>query len=74
MKINQHFVKVKARAKQESIKKDGEIFRISVKEIPVRGKANKRVIELLSEYFKKSKTNIGIVSGHKSKNKIVEIK
>ncbi|MBI2076480.1 MAG: DUF167 domain-containing protein [Candidatus Aenigmarchaeota archaeon] len=40
---------------------------------PEKGKANLRLIEALSEYFKIPKSSIKIVKGHKSRNKIIEI-
>jgi len=43
---------------------------IRVKEPPTKGKANKAVIKLLSKYFN---ANVRIVSGAKSRRKIVEI-
>lgn len=38
-----------------------------------KGKANEKLIEILSEYFKISKSQIKIVSGFTSSNKIVNI-
>ena len=37
------------------------------------GRANKEVIDILSRYFKVAKSNVRIVSGQKSKRKILEI-
>ena len=37
------------------------------------GKANERLIELLSEYFKVKKSSVKILKGLKSRNKIVVI-
>ncbi|MDP2909617.1 MAG: DUF167 domain-containing protein [bacterium] len=72
MKIS---VKVKTKARKEGVEEISENqFKISVKEPPEKGKANERVIELLSEFFKTAKSNIEIVSGATSKHKIVEIK
>lgn len=70
MKIS---VKIKTRARQESVNENGKIFNVSVKELPIEGRANKKVIEILAKYFNKPKSNIKIISGHKSKNKIIEI-
>ncbi len=42
---------------------------IKVKEPPTKGKANKAAIKLLSRYFN---ANVRIVSGTKSRRKIVE--
>lgn len=48
-------------------------FRISVKEPAIEGKANEAVIKLLAEHFKVPKSNIKIIRGLKSKNKIIDI-
>lgn len=69
------FIKLKPSSKHESIKKIGEkSFSVKVKEPPAEGRANKALIELLSEKFNISKSRILIVSGLKSKKKTVEIK
>ena len=54
--------------KAEVIK--GEPLIVKVKETPVKGRANKAVIKLLSKCFGKS---VRIISGEKSKKKIVQI-
>lgn len=56
---------------QESI--DGNI-KIWVKAKAEEGKANKAVIDFLSKHFHVSKSDISIVVGQKSHNKIIEIK
>jgi uncharacterized protein (TIGR00251 family) len=67
-------VKVKPRAKEEKIKKiDDFNFSLQVKEPPIRGMANAAVIRILADYFGIKTGNIRIISGHKSKNKIIEI-
>lgn len=40
---------------------------------PIDGKANKELIELLSEYFDTAKSKISIISGKESKHKIIKI-
>jgi len=40
---------------------------------PVGGEANKEIIKKLSKHFDVSSVNVVIKSGHKSKEKIVEI-
>jgi len=67
-------LKVIARAKKEELQKLSEgSYRIKVSSPPEKGKANKRVIELLSEEFGVKKRDIKIVSGETSNRKIVEI-
>jgi uncharacterized protein YggU (UPF0235/DUF167 family) len=42
--------------------------------IPRIAENNKRLVEILSEYFKVSKSSVVISRGLKSRNKIIEIK
>jgi hypothetical protein len=67
-------VKVIARAKREEVEKISENnYRIKVSSPPEKGKANERVIELLSEEFDVKKKNIKIISGETNNRKIIEI-
>ncbi len=70
MKIS---VKVKPNSKTEKIEKTGDLLVIYVKEPPQENKANQAVINLLSDYFKVPKSQIFILKGTKSKQKIIEI-
>ncbi len=66
--------KVIARAKKEGIEKVSENrYRIKVSSPPEKCKANKRVIELLSEKFGVKKQDIRIISGETNARKIIEI-
>ena len=70
-----YFIKVKTHAKEEKVEKiSGSSLKISVKELPINNSANEEVIEILSKYFKVAKSQINIIKGLKSKNKIIEIK
>lgn len=71
MKIS---VRVKPNTKEEKVEKVGEVFTVYVKEPAKEGRANRAVIELLSEYFKIPKSQIVILTGIKSKQKIIEVK
>ena len=67
-------LKVIAKAKREEVKKISEhTYRIKVTAPPEKGKANKRVIELLSEELGIKRQHIKIVSGETSNRKIIEI-
>ena len=66
-------VKVVANARKPEVSEEGEILKIRVDAPPVEGKANKRLIEILSEYYHKPRSSFIIKSGLKSKNKIIEI-
>jgi uncharacterized protein (TIGR00251 family) len=71
MKIS---VRVKPNMKEEKVEKVDNVFAVYVKEPAKEGRANKAVVELLSKYFKIPKSKIVILSGMKSKQKIIEIK
>ena len=62
-------IKVIPNSKTEEII-DAEPMIIRVKEPPTKGKANKAVVMLLSRYFN---AEVRIVSGAKSRRKIVEV-
>jgi uncharacterized protein (TIGR00251 family) len=49
---------------------EAEPLTVRVKDPPIKGKANKTVVGLLSRYFN---VNVRIISGSKSRRKIVEI-
>ena len=67
-------LRVIAKAKREEVKKISEnIYRIKVTAPPEKGKANKRVVELLSEELGIKKQDIKIVSGRASSRKIISI-
>ncbi|MEW6003258.1 MAG: DUF167 domain-containing protein [Nitrospirota bacterium] len=67
-------ITVKPKSKQERLEKIDNGFVAYVKEQPIENRANSALIKLLSEYFGVPKSRITILSGMKSKNKIVEIK
>jgi uncharacterized protein (TIGR00251 family) len=67
-------VKVFPNAKEAKVEKEGEgILRVKVNAPAREGKANKRLIEILAEYFSKPKSSIKIVKGLTSRNKVLEI-
>lgn len=66
--------KVTSGAKKEMIKKiSSTSFKISVKEKAQRNAANKRVRELLADYFSVSLGSVQILSGHHSSKKVLDI-
>ena len=67
-------LKVTTGAKKEKIiKKSEDHFDISVKEPAERNMANKRVVELVRDYFKVYNGDVRIVSGHHSPSKIISL-
>lgn len=59
--------------KEEIIKKSEDSFELKVKARPVRGLANKAVIDALSFYFKIPASKMRLVKGFRERNKIFEI-
>lgn len=66
-------VKVITNAKKNEVVEGEGMFKVYVNAPPVDGKANKAIIEVLAEYFKVRKSNVKIIRGEKSKQKIIEI-
>jgi len=78
-------VKVKPSSKTQSVErqkqatldlgleKEMDIYKVSVKEPPVGGKANNAVVKALAEYFEVSQSLVTLVRGGSVKNKIFEI-
>jgi len=58
-----------SRPKEEIIEKDG-FYLVKIKEKPEKGRANLAVVRLFKKELKK---NIRIVSGFKSREKLIEI-
>ena len=68
------FVKAKPSSKEEKIEKlDESHYVVSVKEPPIKGKANEAIRNALAVYFKTSSSRVKIISGYSSRNKIIEI-
>ena len=67
-------VRVTPNARVAQVAKVGEdSFEVKVDERAEGGRANKRLQEILSKYFKVPKSKVFIVSGTKSRDKMVEI-
>ena len=63
-------IKVIPNSNEEAVIEAEQLVVVRVKEPPTRGKANKAVVKVLSRYFN---ANVRIVSGTKSRRKIVAI-
>jgi len=67
-------VKVKAGSGREKIEKiDDANYAVWVKAKPTDGKANEAVVKALSKHFDTAKSNITLVTGRTSKQKIFSI-
>ena len=67
-------VKVKPGASENEVKKiDESLYEVRTTTIPEKGKANEKVIELLSDFFDVPKSKIKIIKGQASREKEVEV-
>ena len=67
-------LKVKARAKERRVEKVAEgRYKVWVKAVPERGKANEAVIEAMSEHLGVPKSRISLVMGQTSSRKVLEV-
>ena len=66
-------VKVKPNSKTEGLSHEGDSFIVKVKEPPKEGRANQAVIKLLAQHFGVPQSQVRILSGFRSKNKVIEI-
>lgn len=66
-------VKVKPNSKTEEFSREGDSFIVKVKEPPKEGRANQAVIRLLAEHFGVPQSQVRILSGFRSRNKVIEV-
>lgn len=68
-------IKVKPNAKQERLERVSEnSFSLWVKEKPQEGKANEAAAKILAEHFGVAKSEVVLLKGRASRQKIFEIK
>ena len=67
------FYKVSVSFHKDFIEVKGDQIEIGLMSKPVKGQANYELIKKISKKFDISKSNIRIVSGEKSRNKVIEI-
>lgn len=67
-------IKVIPKAKANCIQKlNANSLKVRLAAPPVNGRANKELIETLSEYYKVKRGQIAIMRGERSQNKIIKI-
>lgn len=66
-------IKVIPSARRNLLKKEEGFYKVYLSAAPVEGKANKALIEFLSEYFGVAKSRIEIIKGLKSRHKTIRI-
>ena len=65
--------KVQVKFAKDFLKINDNQINIGIKSNPIKGEANKEIIKKIAKYFSISTGTIQIKSGHKSKEKIIEI-
>lgn len=76
MRIHVHVVPW---SKKQSVEKQGtdiyghEVYKIKIAEKPIDGEANKGLLKAIAEHFHVSLRSIHIVSGHTSREKLIDI-
>ena len=66
-------IRVQPRANRNAIDVDGDKVTVRVTEVPEGGKANDAVVALLAKRLGVAKSRIGIVRGHRSRDKTLHI-
>lgn len=68
------FIKAKPNSKNESVEQvDDTHFIINVKEPPIQGRANEAIAKAIAEHFNVNRSQVRLVSGFSSKEKLFEI-
>ena len=65
--------KVSVTFHKDFIEVNNDKITIGIKAKPEKGEANKEIIKKLSKYFCVAKSNVKIISGQKSRKKLVEV-
>jgi uncharacterized protein YggU (UPF0235/DUF167 family) len=65
--------KVQVEFSKDFLKIEGDQICIGIKSKPIKGEANKEIIKKIAKHFSIPTAVIQIKSGHKSKEKIIEV-
>jgi uncharacterized protein (TIGR00251 family) len=66
-------VNVKPNSRTEELSQEGDSLIVKVREPPREGKANQAVIKLLARHFGVPHSQVKILSGFRSRNKVIEV-
>ncbi|HEX2965279.1 MAG TPA: DUF167 domain-containing protein [Syntrophorhabdaceae bacterium] len=66
-------VRVITNAKKREIVRTGTDLKVKLTSLPIEGRANEELIELLADYFHIRKSEIQIIRGEKDKRKVVAL-
>ncbi|HPK14249.1 MAG TPA: DUF167 domain-containing protein [Candidatus Paceibacterota bacterium] len=70
------FLKIRAKvnAKKENVvKKDDQTFIITVREKAERNEANRRICQIIADFYSLNIEKVHIIKGHKSPSKLLKI-
>lgn len=67
-------VRIQTKARTPGIEELGpQEFKVRVAALPVKGAANREVIKLIAAHFRLPPSQVRIIRGHKSKEKLIEL-
>lgn len=66
-------LKVTPKAKKNSMKREGNIWKVCLTAPAMDGKANRALVEFLADHFNVRKSQIEIIKGLKSRHKTISI-
>ena len=66
-------VRVTTKAKENSVKGSGDDLKVRLTAPPVGGKANKALIGILADYFSLKRSQVKIVKGARSRDKLISL-
>lgn len=66
-------VRVKTNAKKECVTVVDGVYTVSVKALPIDGKANSAIEKLLAQHFNVAPSLVRVVSGNTARQKIIEV-
>ena len=67
------WIKVKTGSKEQSVKKGEQGLEVRLKSQPIKGQANRELMQVLSDFFGVNTSKIRIIKGVKSRNKLVSV-
>jgi len=73
MKLSRINVRVIPNAKANKVSEEKDKLRVYVNAPATEGKANKVMIKVLADFFNVKRSNIRIIKGEKSKEKVIEV-
>lgn len=66
-------VRVTPNSNNDEVSCEGDRFIVKVKEPPREGRANRAVVRLLAKHFGVPQSQVKIISGFKSRDKLIEV-